>query len=125
MSCFIHEDTTFERLLATCIDLETGHMWYLKDTPTRWVEALRLYNFKAFNERYPTNIEPIEEWIPRPSLPFTYVEAFKILDSIDYQCVDSKEYRESDTPRQVETIQLTLARRTICKLTEYAEASWG
>ncbi len=127
MSCFIHEDSTYDRLLITLGDLASGCNWYYKVQPLQWVTELRRYNIEAFKERYQGRyLEDLTEEY-KPDLTVTAlsaIEAFKILSSIDYQCMDSTIYAVSIWREQVETLKLHFAESIITRLPEYTSAAW-
>lgn len=127
MSCFIHEDTTYDRLLATFTELNNIGLWYFKESPKEWLTVLRSYNVAAFDERYPDDelAGMPDEWIPHPGTILTDVEAFKLLKSIDYQCLDYKKYLDSEVRRQLCDLRLHFANSFICGSKEYQKASWG
>lgn len=129
MSCIVHDNKTFNRVFWTIEAAQLGgdiikgcfrHIYDAGDL----VKRLHDWNHRAYCERYrePVTIPPYKPRAEAPKL--SPVELVKLLQSINYQCVDSRAYLESGDKRDVEEAIRGLMAHIVSHLPEYEAAAW-
>lgn len=124
MSAYMHEDTTYDRILATITEMNMITR-YDPFTPLQLVKALREENYKSVAFRYPSVKQELHEYIPHRGTAYTYIELFKILESVDYQSCEHPGWYESRTYKSMLMVQHVAAGRVLEDMEEYKKASWG
>ena len=131
MSCWMHAQDTYNRVLwsfEVYQDQKDMFAYCLKDLPfdvAGFVKRLHDWNHRAYEERYRkvVNIPPYSPVSRTPKM--SHMELFKMLQSIDYQCVDSDAYRQSEDHKLVRSILESMAFYLVSEMAEYRAASWG
>lgn len=129
MSCIVHSDKNFNRVLwsievyqeqkdmiKTCV----SHIY----DPASFIKRLHDWNHRAYSERYgePVDIPAFKPCSESPKL--SPVELLKLLQSIDYQCSDSTDYRQSGDREVLRDTVSSLQGLIISRLPEYEAAAW-
>lgn len=130
MSCFLHDSETFDAIYAYLKIRNFGHVWAnIELSDKDFVQALAVWNVKAMLQRYGEKVRKEVEFMydykPRLSpRMLTDIEAFKLLQSIDYQCCDSDDYCKEFVPK-MNAVCLTIAEELIRHLPGYEKARWS
>lgn len=129
MSCIVHDNKTFNRVFWTIEAAQIGgdmikecfrHIYDAGDL----VKRLHDWNHRAYAERYAEQ-EEVPPYKPRAEAPkLSPVELAKLLQSINYQCSDSKQYQDSGDRRTVEEMISNLMAHIVSHLPEYKTAPW-
>lgn len=129
MSCIIHDEKTYNRILWT---IEAGQehngmirecFRHIVDVPG-FIKRLHSWNHIAYNTRDNKEAD-IPEYTPRAEAPkLTPVELVKRLQSIDYQCSDSNQYEQSYDKTTVEKTITKLCAHIVSESAEYENAAW-
>lgn len=122
MSAFIHDDGTFDVLYATLKNSEEFKLECDK-TALEFVRALREWNYKSVNFRYNEN-DVADLYVPKSVMPISDVALIKLIESIDYQCCEVKDWIQSDEYRILRHLSNFLALDVVTKLPEYSAAAW-
>lgn len=121
MSAFIHDNETYDQILAT---LESNQYWREELTPEQFVRNLREWNYKSVDYRY-RETNDRGNWEPnRRAEKLSPVELFKILQSVTYQSCEIPEYFQSTEYRIVLEIQVGAASKRLSNTAEYQAARW-
>lgn len=92
-------------------------------------QRLYVFNNKAYTQRYSETAEPATEFKPRKTKGYPCdkreVYLHKALSCVNYQCIDSDEYDESDTHNQLCKILQKLGAVVIERTHGYEAAPWG
>lgn len=124
MSCFIHDDRSFDVLFATLNAMRKRGELSAYVKCREFVACLREYNHKAFDERYSESTE-VEPWEPKTEIPIGALACFKLLSSIDYQCIDSTEYCTSQIRKDLDEVKTCIADSYFNNIPEYRVAPWS
>ena len=126
MSCFIHSDKTYD---ALAYSLHSPRPYWFKKVDD-WADVvdfarkLRAWNYQAYNERY-NEEQDQDDWSPNLHAPLSLVGLYKLLQSVDYQCSDAREYVESQEGHVVQELMSNIAGGLVAEMPEYKVAKWS
>lgn len=130
MSCFVHSDQTFNRVFWS-IAFYKDHaapirycFRHILDAKT-FAKKLRDWNVKAYVSRYKVKQKKADYEPSSVCQAFTPIELLKILQSIDYQCIDCLQYQKSSEKGDLEKSVDLLMSLIISDSPEYQAAKWS
>lgn len=130
MSCFMHSPEVYDAIYTYLKNRDFDHVWLNICMPAPvFVKSLVDYNIKAMLQRYGEKVREEVEWMkdytPRlVSGILSDMQAFKFLQSIDYQCIDSDDYC-SEFSSKFRDVSLAIAETIIRKMPSYETAVWS
>lgn len=151
MSCFQCSPRTFNYIISGIAKHRHDYFTYMPNAQTEWelvesnISLLYRYNQIAVDEIYgnrppslhlctsiegdplpPSSHEPIEE-LRIHHVPYELIEPYQLLkhmQCVNYQCIDSTEYRESELSKWFKKLIYTLKDALISEQASYKQANW-
>ena len=92
-----------------------------------FVETLYAQNLRSVEYRYreDTVAQSFYEFNFRKSQDLSIIGLFKLLESVDYQCCETPDYKELPMAIQLRAMIDNLARHIVSRLPEYEKAAWS
>lgn len=126
MSAFMHDNETYDSILATL--RSKGDTWRYNrydGTPLEFVTKLREWNDKSVKNRYKnTDFGVLDEYKPKANRILTDVELYKILSSVEYQSCEIDSWDSSQERLCLTVVQRNLTEDSIRNTPEFQAARW-